>query len=108
MEFGDIRGRLDEIVHTLDQINRNTSNNSCCEAITSAGQDISVPSGFNAVSIVQTSASGTVGITMSDGSTFILSAQGQTYSVSAAIFQSLPAFLISGTAGATWEWSAIK
>src|SRR5271169_3403739 len=108
MEFGDLRGSLGEIIRLLKTIDRNTNDNACCAATTSAGTNSSVPQGFNSVSIVQTSVSGTVTITMSDGSTFELAGQGQGYSVSAAAFQYLTAYAISSGGGATWQWSAIK
>lgn len=106
MNFGDLRPSLGEIIRLLKQISRNSDENSCCVAITSAGQNISIPAGFGSVSIVQTSSAGSVDITMSDGSTFILTGQGQTYVVAAPQFETLQAFPISGSG--TWQWSAIK
>jgi hypothetical protein len=105
MQAGDIKPTLHEIIARLKEIARNTNNNACCEATTSAGQNSSIPKGFGSVSVVQLT-SGVVNITMSDGTVFQLSAVGQVYVVSAPDFEYLAAFPISGTA--TWEWSAIK
>jgi hypothetical protein len=107
MEYGDFRPKADHFITLLKEIARNTNNNACCTATTSAGTGTSVPAGFRSVTITQSGA-GTVVITMTDGSVYTLSAAGQQYIVTSPIFQSLPAFAISSTGGASWQWSAIS
>ena len=107
MNYGDLHGPLGEIIRLLKSVDRHTDNNACCVATTSAGTNTSVPAGFRVLTIEQTGA-GTVIITMSDGTIYTLSGVGQTYSVSAPIFKSLPAFAISATGGATWQWNGLS
>jgi hypothetical protein len=107
MNYGDIRDQIVLIINKLDSIDKHTDNNACCVAVTSAGQNSSVPAGFRNVSVIQTGA-GVVVITMSDGSTFTLNTVGQSYVVSAPIFKNLPAFTVATTDGATWQWSALS
>ena len=108
MQFGDIRGSLNEIITRLKQISIHTNNSACCQATTSAGVDTSIPAGFSSISIVQTSASGTVNITMSDGTIFALQTQGEVLVQSAGDNKFLPAYPIAGVGGGTWKWVGVK
>ena len=108
MNFGDIRGSLDHMITLLKRIATFTNPSECCAATTSAGTNTSVPAGFSSVSIVQTSASGTVNITMSDGTVFALQVQGEALVQSAGTGKFLPAYAIAGVGGGTWKWAAIK
>jgi hypothetical protein len=106
MQFGDIRGSLNEIITRLKQISIHTNTSACCEATTSSGVGSSIPKGFSSLSIVQTSSSGTVDITMSDGTVFSLQTQGEALVQAAGDNKYLPAYAISGSG--TWKWAAIK
>lgn len=103
VQFGDLNPVLNKIITELKAIARNTSISGCCTATTSAGSNTSVPAGFSSVSIVDLS--GTVTITMSDGSTYQLTSTGETLVQVASGNKSLPAYTISG---GTWKWVAIK
>ena len=107
MQYGDARDKYNEMIRLLASIDRHTDNNACCTAVTSAGQNSDVPSGFRNLTIVQTAA-GIITITMSDGSTYTLNAVGQQYVISAPIFKNLPAYTISASGGGTWQWSALS
>lgn len=106
MQFGDLKPVLGEIIRLLKSVDRHTDNNACCVADTSAGTG-DVPAGFRDLTITQT-ASGTVVITMSDGTIYTLSAVGQSYVAQAPIFKNLPAYTIIATAGATWQWNGLS
>lgn len=107
MESGDFKPVMGTVIQHLKQIERNTNNNACCTASTSAGTDTSVPAGFRSVTITQTVA-GMVVITMSDGTTYTLSGVGQSLPITAPVFQSLPAFPVSASGGGAWQWIGLN
>lgn len=103
IQLGDLRPILDKIITELKRIGRNTDIAGCCAAFNSAGIGISVPAGFRSISIV--ALSGTVNVTMTDGSTYPMTTTGETLIQVADGSQSLPAYTISG---GTWKWIGIK
>lgn len=108
MNFGDIRGPLDKMIQLLKEIGRNTSQSACCTATTSAGTG-DIPAGFKTVSIMKTDAgAGVVNITLSDGSVFPLTIQGEVFVDASSDKFVLPSYTISSTLGATWIWHGIK
>ena len=108
MNFGDIRGSLDKMIQLLKGIDRNTNQSSCCIATTSAGTG-SIPEGFKTVSIMKNDTGiGVVNITLSDGSVFPLTAQGEVFVDASSDKFVLPAYNISSTLSATWVWHGIK
>ena len=104
MKAGDIKPTLNEIIARLKEIARNTNNNACCTAVTSSGVNTSVPAGFGSVSIVLTS--GSINVTMSDGTVYPMTTVGESLIQSASPVEALPSYVISGTG--TWKWVAIK
>lgn len=107
MEFGDIAPLLRKQIADLEGIRRNTSNAGCCTADTSASGSTSIPAGFASIAITKTSSSGMVVITLSDGSTYPLTMQGEVF-IDAGGNKSLPAYTITTPDGATWKWHGIK
>lgn len=108
MTFDQIQKPLSAIITYLRQIANFTNPSECCAAITSAGASTSIPVGYSTVSIVQTSALGTVVIGMSDGTSFILTVQGEVLVHSAGVGKFLPKYIISSPDGGTWKWTAVK
>ena len=98
----------DRLLHLVRSIDRNTKCNNCGDPIiTSAGLNSSIPAGFNSVSIVKTSTNlNTVTITLSDGSTYVLTEQGEGFSDSVITSRPLPGYTIVGPG--TWKWHGIQ
>lgn len=107
MEFGDLAPLLRKQIADFEAIRRNTSNAGCCVADTSASGSTSIPAGFASIAITKTSVGGTATITLSDGSTYPLTEQGEVF-IDAGGNKSLPAYTISTLDGATWKWHGIK
>jgi hypothetical protein len=105
MEFGDLRPKLDHLISLLKEIGRNTNDNSCCVASTSAGVNINVPAGFASASVALTS--GSINVTMSDGSIYPMTTVGEVLVQAALQNEVLPSIIIISGPG-TWKWSAIK
>lgn len=105
MQYGDIRDDLHSILQYLKNIDRNTKD-FCCDRIPGAGTGTSVPAGYKSIQITQTSASGTVVITMPDSSTYTLA--GQNQSINLPFGGPLPAITVSSSNGATWSWVGLK
>jgi len=105
MQAGDIKPILYDIIARLKEIARNTDINACCTAITSSGVGINIPAGFASISIAQVG-TGNVVVTMSDSSTYTLSADGEILVQAAPTNKTLPAYTITGSA--SWKWVAIK
>jgi hypothetical protein len=103
VQLGDLRPFLDKMIALLKTIDRNTNVSGCCSTTNSSGQNTSVPAGFSSVSIV--ALSGTVDVTMADGSIYPLTTTGETLVQTASPNKSLPAYHISG---GTWKWIALK
>lgn len=103
MESGDFKAVMGTVIAYLKEIARNTNDNACCTANVTGGADSSVPAGFRSVTITQTAA-GAVTITFPNGTTYTLSAVGQSLPLEGTIFQTLPALTITAGGGATWEW----
>lgn len=77
-----------------------------CEESTTAAGNENIPAGMKSVAIVKTSASDTVTITLSDGSTYIMTEKGEMFSDSADLGRKLPAYTITGPG--TIKWHGIK
>lgn len=105
--FGDFRPTLKYITDLLNRIDRNTGCVTCTNNITTAGTG-SIPAGLKSVSIVKTSSGGTVTITLSDGSTYALTVQGEGISDAATPNSKLPAYAIVTGDAATWKWHGLK
>lgn len=76
--------------------------------VTSAGVGTSIPAGFKSIAITKTSSAGTVTITLSDGSTFALTAQNELFADAASQYYTLPAYTIATADAATWKWHGIQ
>ena len=76
--------------------------------ITSAGANSNITANFRSISIIKTNTTGTITITLSDGSTYPLSLQGEGISQSAVQGYKLPAYTIATADGATWKWIGVK
>jgi len=76
--------------------------------ITSAGVDISVPGNFKSIAVVKTNDTGTVNVTLSDGSIYPMTAQGETFADGATAGTLLPAYTIATSDGGTWKWHGIQ
>ena len=104
MESGDFKAVMGTVIAYLKEIARNTNDNACCQAITSAGVNTSIPAGFGSVSIILVS--GSIDIVMSDGSIYPMTVIGESLLQSGSVIEKLPAYIITGTG--TWKWSAVN
>jgi hypothetical protein len=106
--YAEFRDPLTAIITNLKRISLQTNGSACCAATTSAGVNIPIPANFSSVSIVKTSPTGTVNVTMSDGTVFPMTVQGEVLVHSAGNNKYLPAYPIATPDGATWKWTAVK
>lgn len=100
-EFKPILGEIARYLRIL-------TTKDCCNTppVTSAGTG-NVPAGFKSVAIVKTSTSAdSTIITLSDGSTYTMTEQGEVFSDAALDGQTLPAYTITGAG--TIKWHGIK
>jgi hypothetical protein len=99
--FGEFKPVLGEIARYL----RMLATRPCCKPVTTAGVG-SIPEGLRSVTITKTSANtDTTTITLSDASTYALTAQGEVYTIHGINDGVLPKFTI---AGGTWKWYGVK
>lgn len=107
-QFGDLRGLFDKQISLLKSIDRALNCATCRDNVTTAGVDVDVPAGLNSVAIIKTSDTGTVTITLSDGSTYDLTVLGEGFSDAATPNGKLPIYTITSGDGGTWKWHGIK
>lgn len=106
-QYGDLRGPLDKQIQLLKSIERALTCATCRDNITLAGTTGPIPAGLKSFVLVKTSSnSDTVVITLSDGSTYTLTEQGETFSDSLDGAGKLPEYQISGAG--TFKWHGIK
>jgi len=107
-QYGDLRGPLDKIISILKGIERALTCATCRDNVTTAGEDESVPAGLSSVAIVKTNGTGTVTITLSDGSTYDLTVLGEGFTDAASPNGKLPAYTIASGDSGTWKWHGIQ
>lgn len=100
--IGELKPFFGEIARLL----RTLVNNTCAAsapAITTAGTG-SIPAGLRSVAIVKTSSNAdSVTITLSDGSTYTMTEQGEVFGDNAVVGGVLPAYTISGAGTIKWH-----
>lgn len=75
---------------------------------TTSGINSSVPASYHKISITKTTDVGVVNILLSDGSTYSLTANQETFTQGIASNEGvLPAYAVSSTLSATWKWQAV-
>ena len=107
-QYGDLRGPLDKQIALLKRIEKLLGCSTCRENTTTAGANVDVPAGLQSVAILKTNATGTVTITLSDGSTYDLTTQGEGFSDAATANGKLPIYSIASGDGGEWKWHGIK
>lgn len=109
VQYGDLRGPIEALIKLQKETNRLLGCANCQENITSAGVDTDIPAGFKSIAIVKTSQDDdTVTITLSDGSTYDLTALGESFEDAASPNGKLPEYSIATADGGTWKWHGIK
>jgi hypothetical protein len=108
--YAEFRGPLETLIALSKEQNRLLRCISCGgeAGITTSGVGTDVPAGMRSVSIVKTSEAGTVNITMSDGSIYPMTQEGEVFVTSAGAGGVLPDYLVATADAATWKWHGIK
>lgn len=106
-QFGDLRNPLDKLIALQKETNRLLGCSTCRTNTTSAGVNVDVPAGFKSVTITKTNGTGTVVITLSDNSTYTLTANGESFTdtLNNGV---LPLYDVATSDGATWKWHGVK
>lgn len=110
MEFGDLRPILDNIIAKLKAIERHTRCAVCLSSLNpiaatqAAGNPATIPEGYNTLNIIKTNGSGTVTITFPDASTYLLTVDGEEFTISGSPL--LGEFTIAVASGATYKYYA--
>jgi hypothetical protein len=105
--------QINKLIALTKQIERHTHCTSCntggessdIQLISSGSGNI--PAGFRFIKVIKTDGTGTVVLTMSDSSTYTLTASGDIFEIPATggVF---PAITISSSNGGTWQWVGVK
>lgn len=106
MEYGDIIKPLSAIITKLKEIERHTGCMACGGSMgtTTSGVSTDIPAGLKSFSVVKTDSGGPTNLTLSDGSVYPLTLQGEVFSESATAGGKLPDYAISG---GTWKWHGV-
>lgn len=109
MEYGDVRGPFDKMISLLKSIDRRLLCQICgsdlppIAATQAAADPATIVAGYNTLTVTKTNASGTVTITFPNASTYVLSADGEIFTISG---YPLGQFTITGAGGATFKYVA--
>lgn len=109
MNYGDIRGSLDKMISLLKSIDRRLLCQICgsdlapIAATQAAANPATIPTGYNTLTVTKTNATGTVTITFPNASTYVLSADGESFTISG---YPLGEYEINAAGGATYKYVA--
>ncbi len=106
--------KLQDVIYQCFKLLTKIDTNIQCEkcktlapAVTTAGTG-DIPAGMKSFSIIKTSSAGTVTITMSDATTYVLTELGESFIESANEGASLPDYAVVGAGGGTFKWHGIQ
>jgi len=109
MQYGDLRGPLEKVITLLKSIDKHTrcmvcgSGNTPLSSTSASGNPATVAAGYQTLTVTKTNASGTVTITFPDSSIYVLSADGEQFTISGL---PLGVFTILAAGGATFKYYA--